>query len=283
MKIGDLLKRTFGKKPEPIRFSGDFESWQEATKKSTGYAAPQILAKTRDALLRVKEGKAAFERDSVTFDTMRHGFSLLAGLLRAATMDRGYLSVLDFGGSLGGTYFRCRAFLSVVRELHWSVVDQPPQVACGKADFANDELRFYETIADCLREQQPNVLLLSGILQCLPEPYRFLERALRKNIPYVIVERTAFSRNGRDRLVIEHVPDWIYEASYPTWFLSESSFRKAFANNYDLICEYVSSEDLGSHRERVLFKGFQFQLAVRQFVSGKTTVPEALSENRRPS
>jgi putative methyltransferase (TIGR04325 family) len=276
------LRRVVETKRERIRFTGNYKSWEEAAKYSTGYGAPEILHKTRAALLKVKAGKAAFERDSVPFDTMQYGFSLLAGLLRAATANHGRLSVLDYGGSLGGTYFQCRAFLSVIAELRWSVVDQPAQVTCGKSDFANDELRFYRTIPECLREQKPNVLLLSGVLQCLPEPYVFLENALREMIPYVIVERTAFNRNGSDRLVIEHVPAWIYEASYPTWFLSESSFRKVFADNYDLICEYVGTEDPVGHRENVVFKGFQFQRRTDQSSSG-SAAHNSSREDRRLS
>ena len=64
------------------------------------------------------------------------------------------------------------------------VVDQPGHVACGKANFANEELHFYPTIDDCRRKENPNVLLFSGVLQYLREPYAFLENALRAEIPY---------------------------------------------------------------------------------------------------
>ena len=96
--------------PDRLRFSGDFASWEEAAHASPGYAAPVILEKTRAALLRVKNGDAAYERDSVTFATIDYEFPLLACLLRAATEHDNRLSVLDFGGSLGSTYFQCLVF-----------------------------------------------------------------------------------------------------------------------------------------------------------------------------
>jgi len=259
MNIADRLKQTFTGKRASIRFTGDFKSWEEAERKSTGYSAPQILEKTRAALLKVKAGQAAFERDSMAFATMEHDFSLLAGLLRAAAADHGRLSILDFGGSLGGTYFQCREFLSPIDVLRWSVVDQPGHVACGKTDFANEELKFYGTIAECLREQNPNVLLLSGVLQYLREPYVFLENVLRGGIPCVIVERTAFNDAGRDRLTIQHVPPWLYDASYPAWFLSEPRFRKVFEEKYDLVCAYVSDEQAPLEGGKAVFKGFHFE------------------------
>ena len=256
--IKDLF-RAFLKKPPLIRYTGDFASWDEAEKVSTGYATAEILQKTRAALLKVKAGEAAFERDSVTFDTMEYEFPLLAGLLRVAMASRGRLSVLDFGGALGSSYFQCRNFLSVVDILEWSVIDQPAQVACGKTDFANHELKFYETTSACLRERQPNVLLLSGVLQYLPEPYTFLETILKESISHVIIERTPFNCRGRDRLTVQHVPAYIYKATYPAWFFSEERFLNAFTGRYDLICQYKTNEPVHSERGKAVMKGFHFQ------------------------
>ena len=258
MNIVGRLQQLFSRKPA-VRFTGNFKSWEEAKGCSTGYHTPEILEKTREALLKVRAGKAAFERDSKAFDKMEHDFPLLAGLMHAAAQDDSRLSVLDFGGSLGGTYFHCRNYLSGLRHLRWNVVEQPALVACGTTDFANDELRFYKTIDDCLREQTPNVLLLSGVIQYLPEPHRFLRELVEKRIAFVLVERTAFSKNGRDRLTIQHVPASLYSATYPMWILSEPAFRQIFASDYDLICDYPSAHEAQLEDGQVVFKGFQFE------------------------
>ena len=107
---------------DTVRFTGHFASWEEADRASTGYANPIVLERTRSALLKVKNHEAAFERDSVLFDRIEYPFPLLAGLLRAAAEKGASLSVLDFGGSLGTTYFQCRSFLSSLRSLRWSIV-----------------------------------------------------------------------------------------------------------------------------------------------------------------
>ena len=91
----------------------------------TGYDGPAILAKTREAGLKVKRGEAAYERDSVLFDQVEHSFPLLAGLLRAALSQQGELVVLDFGGALGSTYLQCREFLTPLKRLVWCIVEQP--------------------------------------------------------------------------------------------------------------------------------------------------------------
>jgi len=252
------LRRFFAARP--IGFSGDYASWDEAERSSLGYAAPEILARTRAAMLKVKNGEAAFERDSVLFAVMEHQFPLLAGLMRAATANGGHLSVLDFGGSLGSTYFQCRDFLSTVKELRWSIVEQPGHVACGREDFANEQLHFYETIVDCLRAERPNVLLLSGVVQCLPKPYDFLIDILRYDFPNIIVDRTAFGLNGRDRLTVEHVPGWIYPASYPSWFLTEKRFLALFVPRYKLLASFHALDNIAPERGEAVYKGFVFEL-----------------------
>ena len=249
---------------EPVRFVGNYGSWEEAAGASRGYDAPEIFARTRAAMRKVKNGEAAFERDSVTFDVMEHPFPLLAGLLRAAVQHGGRLSVLDFGGSLGSSYFQSRTLLSSVKELHWSVVEQSEHVACGREEFSDKPLRFYETVEECVRVGHPNVLLLSSVLAYLPRPYEFLHGVLARAFSHVIVERTGFMSDGSDRLTVQHVPEWIYPATYPAWFLSETNFRKCFQPRYDLVCDYEGADRVHPEGGTAYFKGFMFDLRQSQ-------------------
>ena len=83
---------------------------------------------------------------------------------------------------------------------------------------------FYFTVEECMQGEQPDVLLLSSVIHYLPEPYAFLEEVLRHDFPSVVVDRTPYMCDGSTRLTVEHVPAWIYPASYPAWFLSEERF-----------------------------------------------------------
>jgi putative methyltransferase (TIGR04325 family) len=98
------------------------------------------------------------------------------------------------------------------------------------------------------------------VIQYLPKPYQFLEDVMTLKIPYIIIERTAFSCTGRDRLTVQHVPAWIYNASYPAWFLSEASLRMTLENRYELVCEYPASGAFHIEDGKAVFKGFQYQL-----------------------
>src|SRR5215468_3222957 len=64
--------------------SGDYGSWDEAVRASTGYDSQMILEKTKTALLQVKNGQAVYERDSVVLAEIQYAWPLLAGLLWVA-------------------------------------------------------------------------------------------------------------------------------------------------------------------------------------------------------
>lgn len=246
--------------PDVICYTGNYATWAAAVQDSLGYDSAVILEKTRDALLKVKDGEAVYERDSVLFDRIHHSFPVLAGLLRAAQAHDGRLCVVDFGGALGSSYFQCRDFLGVLRRIEWLVVEQPAHVACGQANFASEQLHFLPNIEECLLSHQPNALLLSGVLQYVPSPYALLNSLLQHRIKHVIVDRTAFLHSDRERLTVQHVPSSIYPASYPAWFFSESQFQALFASaGYRMVADFPGADDISPEGEKGYFKGFIYE------------------------
>jgi putative methyltransferase (TIGR04325 family) len=257
--VMNVLRRiSSGIRKDTIRFTGDFASWEDAERASSGYGSPIILERTRSALLKVRDNEAAYERDSVVFQSMEYPFPLIAALFRAAATRGGRLSVLDFGGSLGTTYFQCRRFLEPLKELRWGIVEQPSHVSCGRRDFESKELHFYESIDDCMRVERPDLLLLAGVVQYLPDPYSFIADVVDRGFEYIVADRTGFLRAGRDRLTLQHVPEWIYPAVYPCWFLSETRFLAGFDRKYDLLSDFSDSDAHHPAGDEGYFKGFIF-------------------------
>jgi putative methyltransferase (TIGR04325 family) len=241
-----------------IEFSGDYKSWQEAAEHSTGYDSREILEKVRQGALKVKRGEAAFERDSVAFEAPEYRWPLLASLLDSYIRSRGHrLHVLDFGGSLGSVYFQHRRFLDSVPDLHWSVVEQPHYVRCGRSEFQDEHLSFFESIQEALTRGPVDVALFSGVLQYLENPYEKLEEIGAARIPIVLIDRTAFTSLARDRLAVQNVPASIYSASYPHWLFSERKFQ-AFVENleYGLVAEFADDERLATD---ALYKGLYYR------------------------
>ena len=236
-------------------WSGDFGSWPEALARSEGYDATAILERVAAASLEVKRGNAACERDSVLFATPQYSWPPLAGLMWAAARNEGRLDVLDFGGSLGSLYYLNRPFFEGLKQVHWSVVEQERFVREGRARFGDERLHFHETIADCFRERKPDTVILSSVLPYLAEPYALLEEIDKRGFSVVIIDRTSFSREGRDRLTVQRVPADIYPATYPCWFLDEKRLRAVLGRSFDVVAEFDSSDEanLPSY-----FKGFIF-------------------------
>jgi len=267
--LADKVARYFQRRvsslpPAEVAFSGDYRCWADAQSQCAGYSAPVILERTCAALLKVKRGEAVYERDSVLFDKPQYPFPVLAALLRAGLANGGRLSVADVGGSLGSSYFQCRRFLGAAAAVEWSVIEQPEYVRCGREQFADGELRFYETFEECLEHHQPDVLLLSGVLQYLDDPYGVLDRLLSHRLRHVIMDRTPFLASDRDRLTIQTVPERIYPASYPAWFFSETKVARALtAAGYALVTDFAGADDVSLPDEPAYFKGFVYERAAR--------------------
>lgn len=241
---------------EDVVWHGDYRTWEDALTASQGYACENILQKVKDSTLKVKNGKAVYERDSAIFDEIQYSWAILSGLMWTAACHGGRLDVLDFGGSLGSSYFQNRKFLSGLSEVHWSVVEQPHFVDCGREFIQCDCLHFYSTIEECLLEKDPNVVLLSGVLSHLSDWLGLLQTILDKRISTIIVDRTPFVLGGKERITVQTVPEWIYTATYPCRFLDESKFRQVFEENgYQMVEDFVA---LDKANIPSIYKGFIF-------------------------
>lgn len=235
---------------------GNYQSWEAAMKDSVGYDSDVILNKVRDSLLKVKEGESIYEKDSCLFDKIQYSWPVLAALLRIASIKGNKLSVLDFGGSLGTYYYQLKDFLSDLDELRWSIVEQEKFVRCGQDFFENNELKFYYDIETCLIHENPDVILLSGVIQYLPDPYVFLGNLVNYNFQYLIFDRTPFIEGGQERLTVQKVHPSIYEASMPAYFFNQDKFLSYLEKFYDLLVEFESQDRVNIPSQ---FKGFIFK------------------------
>jgi putative methyltransferase (TIGR04325 family) len=228
-----------GPKASQYGWSGDYASWQAACDHTTGYDQANILKKTLHSLLKIKSGEAVYERDSVLFSHKEYPYPLISCLLNIASAHNNTLRVVDFGGSLGSTWFQVRDFLSHLDHVQWHVVEQKAYVDAGKAHFEDNILKFHYTLEQGCAAAEPYVILLSSVVQYLDNPHQFLSELAGMAPEYIIFDRTAFMDTGGDRLTIQRVPPSIYEASYPSWFFNQKKFLTHFAG-YSCLAEFSS-------------------------------------------
>ena len=235
---------------------GSYPSWEEASQLCSCYNSEMILEKVKTATLNVKQGRFPFARDSVNFSKICYSYPLLAAILWVATQKENKVNIMDFGGSLGSSFYQNKLFLESLEDFNWCIVEQHHFVDLGKAQFAEKKLHFFYTIEDCLQTYPINLLILSSVLQYLEDPFRILEEIFRSNIEYVLVDRTTFVLHGKDKLTLQKVPKKIYKANYPCWFFNENKFVNFFLPGYDLIYEFEVDEHINIPSK---MKGFLFR------------------------
>jgi putative methyltransferase (TIGR04325 family) len=250
------------RKKDQYGWFGDFSSWAKVSAKADGYQTVNIINKTRDSLLKVKSGAAIYERDSVVFDQKEYPYALITFLTHSASLKKKPLHIIDFGGSLGSTYFQVSEFLEPEICASWNVVEQEHYVSVGKQDFEDHKLKFFDSIEACLTEKQIDFVLLSSSVQYLEEPHTFLHKLARFNFDFLFFDRTAFNAEPYDRLTLQIVPPDIYDASYPAWFFHKKRFLNHFSG-YKLVAEfpsYVEGEEVLSidSKPAGYSKGFYF-------------------------
>ena len=189
-------------------YTGNYSSWKMARQHSKGYNAPNVLEAAIAGTQEIRKNGSAY-----------HSWPLLFALMKAAVANNGHLSVLDFGGALGTIYHRDRSTLQPLSSIRWSVVEQPSFVKAGREIFQNNELFFYYTTEECLEHERINTVLLSGVLQYLPDPHKVIDEIALIGISNVIIDRTPFIL-GHDRLTVQHV---LKPRSSYSWSTSEDT------------------------------------------------------------
>lgn len=238
-------------------WSGDFESWENALQKSDGYSSLEIIEKVKKAVLKVKNGDAVYERDSVLFDKIEYSWPLLSGLMWVAAKNNNSLKVLDFGGSLGSTYFQNRNFLNELGYVEWNIVEQDNFVTMGRDCIEDQTLQFYYSVEECISKKgKPDILILACTLPYIKKPYELINELLNYEIPHIIIDNTFFNYEDRDRITIQKVPSSIYLASYPCWFLSYKKLSGVVAGKYTIVSEHTNDSKILLDGNLVQYQGF---------------------------
>jgi putative methyltransferase (TIGR04325 family) len=257
--VKDLWRRAIGR---GIQFRGRYDDWNEANQAAHGYDSAETIRKVSEATRAVIEGKAAAERDSIVFPRVPYPYPLISLLLRAGCENGGQLTVLDFGGALGSSYFQCRDFLGGLRRVNWNIVEQQAFVDVGRLEFERGPIRFFESIDLAAKAGQPDVVVLSSVLQYIPDPADVLAAIGQLQPRYVMIDRTPIAITGRQIITVQRVPREIHETSYPAWLFSETFLTSGLGPKYRLVADFDAVDGvLGIGNLSARFRGYVFDLA----------------------
>lgn len=241
--IPPILTEILSKKSK-YGWYGDFDTWDKAIEKSVGYDDPNILERVRSTLLKVKNDRTILEKDLVFYSgyDYPYNFQVLASFLYISQLSNNKLSVIDFGGSLGSSYFQHRRMLSYLSELDYNIIEQKQFVDAGKKYFEDEHLSFHYDFRTCISKKKPDCVLLSGVLQYLERPVDLINEILGYNIDYIIIDRTPFYLNKPDRITVQILPPRYGEGSMPYRIFNYEKFTGHFLKKYSVVIESAAND-----------------------------------------
>lgn len=91
----------YDKNASEVQYIGDYNNWDEAYNQCEGYESENILNTVVDAVSKVIDGSAAWERDGCLFYEQKYVYRLCASILRCAIQNNNQgVRILDIGGGL---------------------------------------------------------------------------------------------------------------------------------------------------------------------------------------
>lgn len=258
--LDKLLWKITRKNPS---YLGNYTTMKEASEFCKGYATEEIFDKVKQAAIAVKNGDACYERDSCLFYDHAINYNLMMYLYRMAYKNRMPIELLDWGGSLGSTYFQHKEIINKDKLVKcWTVVEQPHFVDFGKKNLEDNILKFKYTdnIDEIVNETNFQCILFSAVLHYLDDYRTIIKKVCNYNAENIILERTPVCK--KDMICIEQVKEPIYSATYPMQIFSEERLKSLFAEEgYYVVDEWKSLVDgkIFVNNEEVMFKSYVFE------------------------
>lgn len=161
---------------------------------------------------------------------------LVAALAYIALCSKGQLRVLDFGGGSGGVYWDTIPFLPPSVKVSWSVVDQNEQITLAKKHLGQYPLKYFYTTTEAEKNEKPDVILLSGVLQYIEDP-DFISACLdQTTASFVIIARLPIQHSGEDYVTIQHIPKALaIRRTFPVWKFDYDKMMKRMSDRLELI------------------------------------------------
>jgi putative methyltransferase (TIGR04325 family) len=201
--------------PEPHIF-GDYPSWEAALADAVPFEADFNVDGSVTEQIRRGE-----RRSGTNFVPILCGILLGGG------------KVLDYGGNFGFMYFQAmRAIPSRIE--WWRVVDLLKVVEYGNAHFADGTLAFFDSTEKALAGERPDIVLCSGVLQYLADPYSTLRNLLATEVKTLVLNEVPVA--DKERFALQWAHQTIGDFTRAIQILCEAKLGEATAD-YEIVSE----------------------------------------------
>lgn len=230
--------RTRAVEPTKSWFECPLGSWEEAQAHVDGWEAPDVTKRALEAARKVRDGKAAFERDRIVYDKIIYSPTILACLFLAADRYE-TLDVVDFGGGLGSNYYQHRHLLRALHKpVRWCVIERPSFVRLGSEEFQTEELCFSDDIRAAVHARA--TVLFTASLQYIAEPFATLASAITADI--VALDRVPLSPNDNHAVYVQRHPPELSTSTRAVWCFSRDGMMRWFDERGFRLVEHFTDD-----------------------------------------
>jgi putative methyltransferase (TIGR04325 family) len=195
----------------------------------------------------------------------RDGPLAIALLTAARSSTRSPFKVIDFGGSLAT---HVPLFLTIAPDIpfEWTIIEQDLLVNVGRAIIPkNIPVIYSTTLAEAPGDS--DIIIASGSLQCVYEPYRALRdiRDLKPN--FIFVDRIPIVEDDEDFASVQKAPVSLYSdgraRKFAVWFFSRRHFYEEATKGFRIIWSAKPFSDSAVLDGKPLIESFEAVLLQR--------------------
>jgi putative methyltransferase (TIGR04325 family) len=229
-------------------------SWDFALNNSLNYNQDKLVNNIFLATQNVLNKKYSYESDGVNFNNLKIDHNFLESLKKCIKTDNTIL--LDFGGSLGTTFFKYHNLISINKSIEWFIVEQEKIFEKSKILNFPKNLKFFKNIDEI--QVKPDIILLGSVLQYIEHYKKLLKNLISLKPNYIFIERTIFSINNLESIYIQENYFNFKKTSYPVRAISLKLLKEFMLKaNYIVVNKYENNDMIGGDNVEVnsiLFK-----------------------------
>ena len=195
-------------------------------------------------------------------------FAVFAALF--AFRDLASLSVLDFGGAAGASYYRSRPWVRA-RSVDWRVIETAAMVESAHLS-APAELSFHKDLSSATADwtKPPDLVLMSGTLQYLENPEATLSDLLDTQPGVLVLARTPLASSNRSHTLVQKsrlsengpgpLPSGVRdsECSYPVTYVAMQTVTSILSSRYRHVHHLVEMPNLRTLRGGIVVAQHSF-------------------------
>ena len=223
------------------RFTGfrKVESWESAVRKSSGYESVNVVEPI------VAAARQLQSNSQTTFVSNPRYQQIAAGMLFSISQERFSngepIRVLDVGGAGADYFYQFQEFAPHIN-FDWTVLETPALAEAMSNEFGRNltNLRWLDSIehTDAIYD----VVLCSGVLQCVEKPFELLESLVKKS-KFLIINRIPLVESPEHFFAVQNIITNGKRASYPVHFFGEKTFLAELSQHGDVEMKWLVIED----------------------------------------